>query len=1300
MLKTSLRFVWSGLNHLTRILLVCTVVFVFACGALMLGLRYWILPDIERYHGVITLSASQAIGQPITIGKIEADWRGMRPHLLFSDVRIFEKERPGMTALVLQQVDGVLSWMTLLLGEVRLHSIELDQPDLLVRRDAQGLLHIAGAALSAQPSSGNNNLANWLLHQNYLVVRDARITWLDEQRATPPLVFNQLNLLIENRRRHHRFALRALPPPELSAQIDVRGDFSGRSFDDLEAWSGQLYTRLDYADVAAWRTWLPLPAGLKRGRGALRGWLEVADGKVNQVTADLALADVQAQLGEGLLPLDLRTLQGRLGWTESAQGMEVSTQQLSLRTEAVSVPPTDFFARIATQQAGAQSSAGEVRANTLDLANLVSLTDSLPLSQELKKQLADFAPQGRVSGLQAKWQNDSGKPMHYEVKAQFDRLSMKRVGNLPGFSGLSGELDGSEATGILALNTHKLTLDAPLIMPEPLAFDTLSAQGSWRVDKQGLEVKFINVTASNNDLAGTIYGSFQSLPKSPGLIDLNIHLTRAAVRHADRYIPIAALDNETHTWLRNALLDGRADEFHLRLHGNLNDFPFADNKKGIFQIHARTKGVEMEYAKDWPRINNITGDLLIQGKRLEVVASSGMTVGARLQKVRVTLPDTVSPDLILQIRGDAVGETARSLAFIQQSPVHGYIDGFTDDMTARGNGILHLAVDVPLRGGKPVTVSGNYHFIDNEVSFGDNIPIFYAANGDLAFTESSMQTRNCSARILGGPATVEVQSSADGTVRARLHGRSDMDTLRKSVSHPMLSRLHGGSDWDAEITVQKKLANVLVTSNLNGLVSDLPAPFAKAGGEVIPLRFEMRSMPAKQDVISVQYGKLLSARMMRREEAGEKVIHRGTVNFGGIGKWINRDGIWITGTLPQLSLEGWSDLAGAASGEKAVAGAQQYSIAGAELSIQKLNAYGHSINGLRINARNRSGILTAQLAAKEINGELTWQSEGKGKLVARLQNLSLGKIDSVIPGEGSTAKKEDILRKPAVMDNFSTTEFPALDLEVNELTWKDKQLGKLVLQARQHGRDWQLERMRLTNPDGVLTADGKYRLNEGKAQTQVNMKLEISNAGKILARSGYPDSVKNGSGKLEGEFSWRGAPDDFSYATLDGKLSLDTGKGQFLKIDPGVGKLLGILSLQALPKRITLDFTDVFSEGFAFDSISGTAQIKQGIMETSDFRIEGSSAKVTMLGQVDLGRETQNLKVRILPTVGNSVSLLGAFAAGPLVGIGTFIVNKILREPLDKLVSFEYNVTGTWVNPNVDKTGQPAAATAGKESNP
>lgn len=1286
MLRASLRLAWRSIKRLPRIVLISTVLMLFAGAGLLLALRYWVLPDIGRYHGDITAMASRAIGQPVIIGKIEADWSGFRPHLLFTDVRILDKQ--GQTALVLPRVDNELSWMTLLTGDVRLYSLEFDQPDLLIQRDPQGLLHIAGVALASEMSgqiTGQAADADWLLRQARIVVRDARVTWQDERRAAPSLVLSKVNLVIENSRSiesfgffknsgyRHSFALHAQPPAGLSGELDVRGDFYGDSFDDLNAWSGQLFTQLDYVDVAAWRAWLSLPAALKRGKGALRGWLGIADGKFDQFTGDLALADVQTRLAEDLPPLDLLTLRGRVAWRDVAQGFEISTRKLSLHLNTgLEIPPTDFYLRLAGAR-DQQAATGEMRANTLELANLAGLTDFLPLDAKLKQQLAEFAPQGVVSDLQAKWQGDADELLHYEVKAQFDEMSMRRAGKLPGFSGLSGYVNGSDAGGILSLNARNMTVDAPQIMPEPLAFDTLTAQGGWQLNEQGLEVKFNNVFVANEDLAGNLFGSYQALPQSRGSIDLTVHLTRAAVRQTARYIPLAALDSKAHDWLRNALLGGQSDEFRLRLRGNLDDFPFDGNRKGIFQIQTRATGVVLEYGKEWPRLENGIAELLINGKRLEVTAPTAMTVGGHLQKISVVLPDIVSPDLLLLVRGEALSETQHSLDFIRKSPVRGYIDGFTDGMMARGKGKLTLQVDVPLSGDKPAKVSGSYHFLDNDLSIGGGVPTLMNTNGDLLFTESSLHTRNAVAQILGGSATLQVRSGASGAVSVKASGRANIEELRKSMSQPLLLYLQGDSLWEAEITVVKKQVDMLFTSDLVGLASDLPAPFFKRATEPMPLRFEKKAVAAQQDMLSLQYGNVLEANLLCTGSNGNFNVVRGLVSFGNPGNWPARDGIWLSGAVPMLSLQGWEPLFSASDGSPLM------NIGGIDLRIQKISGYGYKADDLRITARNRNNVLFTQLSSNAISGEVRWHPQGNGKLVARMKNISLDKDEKSKEKSGRNA---EIVNQPD-----ARTAFPALDLVVDSITLNGKHLGKLELQAQQQERDWQLDNMLLTNPDGVLKADGKWQMGAGSEQTQLNLKLEISNAGNVLARSGYPNSVKQGSGKLEGVFSWQGGPAEFSYAELDGSLKLNTGKGQFLQIDPGAGKLLSILSLQSLPKHITLDFADVFSKGFAFDSITGTAQINKGVLTTGDFKIEGSAAKVTMLGQVDLNNETQNLLVRILPTVGDSISLLGAFAAGPAVGVGVYLANKLLREPLDKLASFEYNVTGTWADPNVKKAG-------------
>jgi uncharacterized protein YhdP len=365
------------------------------------------------------------------------------------------------------------------------------------------------------------------------------------------------------------------------------------------------------------------------------------------------------------------------------------------------------------------------------------------------------------------------------------------------------------------------------------------------------------------------------------------------------------------------------------------------------------------------------------------------------------------------------------------------------------------------------------------------------------------------------------------------------------------------------------------------------------------------------------------------------------------------------------------------------------------LNIRRLNAYGYGVNDVQINVRNEEGNVALQLTAGDVNGELHWYPEGRGKLVARLQNLTLKERKRARARIAAQAAAHIQNNSDADFDEDSETEratataLPALDLVVDNLVWKGLAFGKVEMRAEpEPDGGWKLHNLSMRNPDGTLTVEGTYNADEFSPRTDVSIKLEFPNAGKALARFGYPDTVKNGSGTLVGGLWWAGALDEFSYAGLNGWFNLNMGKGQFLKVDPGIGRLIGILSLQALPSRIALDFTDVFSDGLAFDNITGTVQMKQGVMETNDFLIGGVSAKVAMQGQVDLQHETQNLHVRVMPVMGSSVSLLSAFAAGPIIGGGIFLASKILNDPLDKLVSFEYDITGTWTDPTVTKKGR------------
>ena len=154
-----------------------------------------------------------------------------------------------------------------------------------------------------------------------------------------------------------------------------------------------------------------------------------------------------------------------------------------------------------------------------------------------------------------------------------------------------------------------------------------------------------------------------------------------------------------------------------------------------------------------------------------------------------------------------------------------------------------------------------------------------------------------------------------------------------------------------------------------------------------------------------------------------------------------------------------------------------------------------------------------------------------------------------------------------------------------------------------------------------------------RRRTVLNFKLDINDSGELLSRLGMPGVVRKGNGKVEGQVAWAGSPITVDYPSMSGKFNVNVETGQFLKAEPGIAKLLGVLSLQALPRRLTLDFRDVFSEGFSFDFVRGDMLIDQGVASTNNLQMKGVNAAVLMEGRADLARETQDLKVVVVPDI-------------------------------------------------------------------
>jgi uncharacterized protein YhdP len=315
---------------------------------------------------------------------------------------------------------------------------------------------------------------------------------------------------------------------------------------------------------------------------------------------------------------------------------------------------------------------------------------------------------------------------------------------------------------------------------------------------------------------------------------------------------------------------------------------------------------------------------------------------------------------------------------------------------------------------------------------------------------------------------------------------------------------------------------------------------------------------------------------------------------------------------------------------------------------------------------------------------VTWNESSSnhalGRVKARLSSL-------IIPQSAATDVSELLEGKD------EATQIPALDIVADRFELFGKQFGRLELAANNirpaagsDVREWRIGKLALTNPDAEFKAAGKWTTASGKSVSNLTYALDIADAGKLLERFGFAHVLRGGKGRMDGEVSWNGLPFSIDIPSLSGQLHLDLQSGQFLKVDPGAAKLLGVLSLQSLPRRLTLDFRDVFSEGFAFDGVVGTANIAKGQATTDNLKMRSVSATVLMDGSADLVRESQDLHVAVIPEINvGAASVLYGLAINPVIGIGSFLAQLFLRDPLMRAFTFEYEITGPWADPKVVK---------------
>lgn len=1290
----------------------------FAFGLLLIALRTWLLPDIDAMRPRIEAIASSALATPVKIGRIEARWHGVNPVLAMNDVRILAK-RGESVVLALPRIEGTLSWTSLPTLQPRFARLRIHAPELEVALLTGGAVSVAGIVLDPQREGGEGQVLDWLLAQNELVVRNARVVLRDE-RAMPAreIAFADSDFRFESGFGNHEFGLRLVPPSSLAAPVDVRGDFRSAPFgrkSDFRRWSGRLFAQVDYVDLAQLNQWVAAPFEVRRAHGALRVWLRIDEAEMISATADLALKDVDTRLAKDLEPLRMSSFQGRIAqqrWGDEARGgQRIGLESVTfVLADGRQFPPLDLNTRY-TRAAGGHPQQVEIDGSRIDLPSLAGISTHLPLPRAIRAAIGRFAPAGRLADFSIRWDGPEPELHTLTAQARFDNLSLAAapaanesdIGR-PGFERLSGTLQVDRGSGTLKLAARDAALTLPGVLRERVAFDQISADVRWKSGEQA-EVRLDALQLASADLELAASGSWRRSGGGPGVADFTGRISRLEARAAHRYLP-RGIGDGTLDWLRYALLDGRLDEGSFVLRGDLARFPFVAPAEGEFRAGGRVRGVVLDVVPEvgpdgqraavshWPLLRDIDADLQFDRRSMTLRARRGTIGGARIGETTARIPD-LGHDTTLEVAGVVNGALADMLAYVNASPVVQWTGGITRDIEARGDARLDLRLDIPLAGAAAARVNGKLQLQGNDLSL-TGVPPFSRVTGTFGFDERGIRFSNLAAGFLGGQARFDGSTRADGSIVITATGVATAAGLKRAadagIAQRVLERAQGSARYTASITARDGGYTTQVDSDLVGLAFEGLAPLRKSAAETLPLRLDHISSGG-HDELRVTAGKLFGIHLERRRERDALRLVRGVVAINEPAN-LPESGLLVLIAAPRVDVAAWSQWLGVDLGaDGAAAGSADSSLRvdHAALRTPELVIGRRSFRNVTLGAtRTVAGGYDTNVVSDGVVGHIGWRpgspggSGGLGHVTARLSKL-------VIPA-GKKSEVVDVLQAPArqlpsfevAIENF---EMGALKLGQLELTATNSMSGSVAA--------WNLSRLTVTNPDLKVTAQGDWTPGAtGVRVMRLGFAFDTRDVGAALGRFGIPGAVAGGHGKLDGKLEWTGSPLDIDYATLSGTLGLLVEDGRFLRVDNrGAGRLLTLLSLQSLSRTLLADTRDTFGEGFAFSTIRADATVTRGVLATENFSMTGASAAALISGSVDLRTEAQNLHLVVLPEIDASTAALAVGIANPIVGLGALLANMVLRAPLSRAFALEYDITGTINDPVITRRGRVAANT-------
>ena len=1229
--------------------------------ALAIGLFRILVPMVPDFHERIETAAGNALGVPVTVEKLDVRWRWRGPELVFEGVRVLDAERDSS---LLEARDGhvnlnvgaFLSRRAVVPDYVVLRGLDIE-----VFRDVDGAFSVLGRRARRGESAPLLKSDSWPLPDGLYLLRDSRVRYTTAD--APPTVVSGVNVNVSVTGRRMRIDGDLEPPEGMGRSLEVSAELDRRS-DQARSLVWQVYLagsdlELGAVNRIAGAAVLPFSSG----RGSVVAWAEFEGLRVQNASLDLDATNIQFARTD----LPYRRVRGRLELDDTALGWRLHTQDLYIDRGERAWPAINAALSYDVGPEGTRRY--HLQLPFARLSDVWPLAELLPAGP-IRQSLVAHRPTGDLFDIDATFERSPDDVPTVIIDGRFERIGWSASQRIPGVDGLSGRVHADTAGGRLTIDTDKVSVVAPHLFNDALKAWRLSGTVGWSRSDDGWRVHSDNVLLATEHFDALANARVQWQGGTAPVIDIDANIGDLDIVSGLGYLPVGVMKPRLVKWLNDALQGGTVRAAELSLHGPLDAFPFGgDDAPGEFTATVEVEDLVMAFAPDWPAATNIDSRVYFSGRTLSATVSDALFGEAHLFNGDVAINDLANAVVEVTAATRAPIEVVRD--YIQTTPVGKNHERLLADLDPRGPAQTSISLDIPVRAVRTLDYRVDIDTQGVVLAYRDWPVALEDIRGTVVIERSGIFAPAADAVLLSRPVVLSLDTAPlriggvdTPQVRVEARGRTDANVFAQRIHPPLAEWFSGVADWEASIAFPPALrpdalpTTVDLTTDLAGLAVHLPAPLTK--GSAVP-----RALRARLDVhkdapmhVTLDYDEQVSAQLAVDTTLGWRV-ERGTVVVNdGPARLDERSGIALRGRVAQLDVDAW--LAQFKNRE----GASDNGLRTAELSFDQATVLGQSLTAGTLSLARNVREWLIEVEAPEASGAIFLPRDyarGIEPVIANMQSLRW------------RSGEEDA-------DGVDPRTLPSLHLDVQDFWFNEMNFGELTARFERVEDGIRIENIRTTGRGFTGDAAGTWRYADGDPSA-FNMTIDSTDVAATMEALGSAGGIDADQATFTMNMNWDDQLDGGFMRDVYGQVSIAVGDGKLVSVDPRAGRVFGLISLAALPRRLSLDFRDVFQKGFAFDAIEGNFSVRGGNAFTDNLTLRGPAAQVAVVGRAGIADRDYEQTASVYANFGSSLPIAGALAGGPAVGAALLIFSEVFKDPLKQIGRVDYRITGSWEDP-------------------